>query len=150
MIKWVVVVNEKNTQKGNTEGLLCSPGECGKRYINIGSDEETVTLTSASFPLHYDNDILCTWTILAIGNRHVLMTIGEFQLEDGFDFLTVGNGDSSSVAGESTIAKLTGRIKLRTITSGEDSLWVKFATDHTGTDKGFAVNFTQIRESQGL
>lgn len=140
----------KNIQKGSIKEFLPFPGECGKRYINIGSDEEIVTLTSASFPLHYDNDILCTWTIFATGNRHVLMSIEEFQLEEGFDFLTVGNGDTSSLGSESTIAELTGRIKLRSITSVEDSLWVKFATDHTGTEKGFAVNFTQIRESQGM
>ena len=140
----------KNTQKGTTKELLRFPGECGKRYINIGSGEEIVTLTSASFPLRYDNDILCTWTILATSNRHVLMTIDEFQLEDGFDFLSVGNGDSSSVGSESTIAKLTGRIKLRAITSNEDSLWVNFATDQTGTDKGFAVNFTQVHGYKGM
>lgn len=78
------------------------------------------------------------------------MTIEDFQLEDGFDFLTVGNGDGFSAEIASTIAKLTGRIKLRTITSVDDSLWVQFVTDRTGTDGGFAVNFTQILGYEGM
>ncbi|XP_072030434.1 CUB and sushi domain-containing protein 1-like [Amphiura filiformis] len=119
-------------------------GECGKRYIRIGSDEEVVTLSSPGFPELYRNEILCTWTVSATGSRHILLMIDTFHLEDGFDFLSVGNGDSSAVGIESTIVKLTGMIKLRTITSVGESMWLQFATDRTGRTKGFNVNFTQV------
>ncbi|XP_072030432.1 uncharacterized protein [Amphiura filiformis] len=119
-------------------------GECGKRYIRIGSDEEVVILSSPGFPELYRNEILCTWTVSATGSRHILLMIDTFLLEDGFDFLSVGNGDSSAVGSESTIVKLTGKIKLRTITSLLESMWLQFATDRTGRAKGFNVNFTQV------
>ena len=77
-----------------------------------------------------------------------MIHIQDFDMEEGYDFLLVGNGDNSAI-GESTIAALTGKIKLRTLASGDDVLWMRVATDRTGVAKGFELNVTQVANTEG-
>ena len=119
--------------------------------MRIGSDEEVITLSSPGYPAYYHNEILCTWTVTAATeSRHILLSLNDFYLEDGFDFLSIGNGDRSSIGRESTIVQFSGEVKLRTITSVGDSMWLQFATDRTGIERGFNINFTQVLTKEGM
>ena len=134
-----------------------SLGECGLRYINLGSDDEIVPLTSPGYPVHYRNDLVCEWTVSATGTRIITATIENFDMEEGFDFLILGNGERSSGSGSSVsgsgsgvIVRLTGHgSKVRVVTSGEPNMWIKVATDRTGIATGFLIHVSQVADAVG-
>ncbi|KTG03943.1 hypothetical protein cypCar_00030355 [Cyprinus carpio] len=50
-------------------------------------------ITSPNFPVQYDNNSNCTWIITASDPSKVIKLIfEEFDLERGYDTLTVGDG----------------------------------------------------------
>ena len=68
-------------------------------------------------------------------------------MEKGFDFVNIGDGEDSS-NDESLIASLTGTVKLRTLTSSGDTMWIGIVSDDTGRDSGFHIQLEQIRRSR--
>ena len=126
-------------------------GECGIRFVNLGSNNEIVPLSSPRFPSNYPNDLLCEWTVTATGSRsRITIRIIDFDLEDGYDFLTMGNGAVSSDADATVIVALTGLAKARTVTSEGQNMWINMATDRTGVAMGFLIDIRQIDEVQGI
>ncbi|XP_072046284.1 low-density lipoprotein receptor-related protein 12-like [Amphiura filiformis] len=124
-------------------------GECGVRNIYIGSDEEIVTLTTPGYPMSYRNDLVCEWIVRAAGERIIILDIIDFDMENRYDFLIVGNGHNSAIE-SSTIAKLTGQVKLRTLVSNEAQMWLKVASDRTGTGRGFQIDLTRTIDVEDI
>ena len=125
-------------------------GECGLRFINLGSDDEVVPLVSPGYPNYYRNDLLCEWTVSAIGERKLLANIEHLDMEDGYDFLQLGNGERSS-GDKSVIASMTGHVvKVRTVTSTASQMWIKVAADRTGTGTGFLLHLSQIEDINSM
>ena len=125
-------------------------GECGLRFINLGSDDEVVPLISPGYPSNYRNDLLCEWTVSAIAERKLLANVEHLDMEDGYDFLHLGNGERSSGA-KSVIASMTGHVvKVRTVTSTVSQMWIKVAADRTGTATGFMLHLSQIEDTNGV
>jgi hypothetical protein len=123
------------------------PGECGERNINFVSKTEVITLTSPGYPMPYSNNLVCEWSVSASEPRRIVIKIVDFEMEDGYDFLTVGDGENS-IHG-STLVSLTGDIWMNTITSSGSRMWIKIATDMTGVARGFHLNITQIASVEG-
>ena len=69
-------------------------------------------------------------------------------METGFDFLTIGDGDDSMSSG-SVVARLTGKIKLQTLTSSRIDMWIQVTADRTGADKGFNFELSLTKNIQG-
>ncbi|XP_072039208.1 membrane frizzled-related protein-like [Amphiura filiformis] len=121
-------------------------GECGPRNIFLDRSDNFL-LKSPGYPGPYKNNLLCSWVVKADYNLIVLLIITEFHTERGFDFVNVGNGEDSSNLG-SLIASLTGNIKLRTLTSNVESMWINIITDDTGASSGFNIQLEQIKRSR--
>ena len=66
-----------------------------------------------------------------------------FDLERGYDFLQIGDGDDSSDE-SSLIGSFTGRLKLHVLSSNEFRLWIVIATDSSGISQGFHVELTSM------
>ena len=133
----------------NIACLILRTGECGSRDIYLGSDEEVVTRTTPGYPMAYRNELICEWIVNAAGGRRIILDIIDFDMENRYDFLIVGNGENSAIK-PSLIARLTGETKLRTLTSTEDTMWLKVASDRTGTRRGFEIELTRTATVEGI
>ncbi|XP_078619855.1 uncharacterized protein LOC144886906 isoform X2 [Branchiostoma floridae x Branchiostoma japonicum] len=97
------------------------------------------TVTSPNYPGHYGNFATCEWTITVPEGSRVLLTFDSFQLEDGFDYLTIYDGGSSSAP---RLQRLTGNAILDPITSTSNQLFVRFTSDTSNTAQGFQFSYT--------
>ena len=65
-----------------------------------------------------------------------------FHLEKGFDYLTIGDGEVEDQA--STIAALTGSLKVSALASSMSNMWMALTTDSTGHLEGYRFELEQI------
>ncbi len=77
-----------------------------------------------------------------------MLEIIEFELERGFDTLTIGEYRGVT---HYEIVILTGTAKLHTVPSSplSSALNLQFQTDKTGSGKGFRINIRQITGTEG-
>ncbi|XP_072017031.1 uncharacterized protein [Amphiura filiformis] len=123
------------------ESFNCYDPTCEEQFILLDNSHN---LTSPGYPNPYPPRLDCTWIIFADKKSYetlIIARVKQFELEKGFDFLTVGNGD---VAGENEIVELTGVLKVRTITSSMSSMWFALKTDNTGNQLGYRLELEQI------
>ncbi|XP_072037655.1 dorsal-ventral patterning protein tolloid-like [Amphiura filiformis] len=120
-------------------------GECGARNIYLNQNGQSTILQSPGYPREYKNDVICEWHAMTIGAL-VEIQILDFHMESGYDFLIIGEGDSKE---RNEIAKLTGYVKLKRITSKSSKVWIRLATDRTGQRKGFMIELTRTTEIKG-
>ena len=146
---WRKVTMNHHFLKTNIACLILHAGECGSRDIYLGSDKEAVTLITPGYPIAYRNELICEWIVNAAGGRRIIVDIIDFDMENKYDFLIVGNGENSAIK-SSVIARLTGETRLRTLTSAEDTIWLKVASDRTGTGRGFEIELTRTATVEGI
>ncbi len=121
-------------------------GECGVRNIYLTQNGKSTILQSPGYPNEYRNDLLCEWYVRTIGTTLVEINIIEFDMENGYDFLIIGQGEAKN-RGE--MAKLTGQVKLKRLTSEVAQVWMRLATDKTGQRQGFRLGLSRTTESRG-
>ncbi|XP_066263243.1 deleted in malignant brain tumors 1 protein-like [Branchiostoma lanceolatum] len=111
--------------------------ECGGSLT--ASDEGTVT--SPNYPSDYGNNENCEWTITAPEGSTVRLTFDSFNLENGWDFLNIYDGDSDTA---SLIWSLSGDMSVipGPITSTSNMILVRFTSDGSTTAQGFQFSFT--------
>ena len=103
-------------------------------------------LTSPGYPSKYGDDIDCEWRITALNAPTIKLSILDFDVERGYDFFIIGNSHDIEDH-ETTIATLSGLVKLRTLTSEGPEMWMRFKTDRSGRRQGF---FLQLQELTGF
>ncbi|KAL7980563.1 hypothetical protein Chor_001717 [Crotalus horridus] len=54
-------------------------------------------ISTPHYPLEYNNNADCTWTILAEPGDTIALVFSDFQLEDEYDFLEVTGTEGSSL-----------------------------------------------------
>ena len=86
----------------------------------------------------YRNNILCVYTIFVPEVALTILKITHCNLEKDYDFLVVGYGGNPSDI-NSILAKLTGKPKLRTLTSSDHHTWVSFVSDSSGVSSGYDI-----------
>nr|XP_015204236.1 PREDICTED: CUB and sushi domain-containing protein 2 isoform X1 [Lepisosteus oculatus] len=106
----------------------------------------TGLITSPNFPVQYDNNANCTWVITASDLTKVIkLTFEEFDLERGYDTLTVGDG--AAVGDSKTIFHvLSGTTTPDLVVSTSHQMWLNFKTDDTSGSLGFKVSFEEIEQ----
>ena len=75
----------------------------------------------------------------------VILRFIQFDLERGYDFLYIGNGDDSTDE-SSLIYDFTGVLSLRLLASKGVALWLVFDSDRSGTRQGFHIQATGIEK----
>ena len=94
-------------------------------------------LMSPNYPQKYENDLDCRWTIKAPAEKIIALTISEFRTDtDGGDTLKIYHGTNIHGA---IVGTLT-RYDSTPLSSTGNSLYLKFSTDSTKTEKGFKIN----------
>ncbi|KAM9605609.1 CUB and sushi domain-containing protein 2-like [Morphnus guianensis] len=98
-------------------------------------------ITSPNYPVQYDNNAYCVWVITALNPAKVIkLTFEEFELERGYDTLTVGDG--GQVGDQKTVLYvLTGTTVPDLIVSTHHQMWLLFQTDSVSNLLGFKATY---------
>ncbi|KAJ8334650.1 hypothetical protein SKAU_G00402890, partial [Synaphobranchus kaupii] len=101
-------------------------------------------ITSPNFPVQYDNNANCTWVITTADLSKVIkLTFEDFDLERGYDTLTVGDGPS--IGDHKTVFHvLSGTTTPDLVVSTSNQMWLNFKTDDTSGSLGFKVSYEEI------
>eukprot|EP00063_Salmo_salar_P082922 XP_014057757.1 PREDICTED: CUB and sushi domain-containing protein 3-like [Salmo salar] len=106
--------------------------------------------TSPNFPIQYESNSHCVWIITASNpNKVIQINFEEFDLEIGYDSLTIGNG--GQVGDSRTIIQvLTGSFVPDLIVSMSHQMWLHLQSDESVGSIGFKINYKEIdKESCG-
>ncbi|KAM9643227.1 CUB and sushi domain-containing protein 3-like [Morphnus guianensis] len=115
---------------------VCKVKTCGSNLQGPGG-----TFTSPNFPFQYDSNAQCVWVITAINtNKVIQINFEEFDLEIGYDTLTIGDG--GEVGDPKTVLQvLTGSFVPDLIVSMSNQMWLHLQTDESVGSIGFKVNY---------
>ncbi|CAB1321255.1 unnamed protein product, partial [Coregonus sp. 'balchen'] len=108
------------------------------------------TFTSPNFPIQYESNSHCVWVITAGDpNKVIQINFEEFDLEIGYDSLTIGDG--GEVGDSRTIIQvLTGSFVPDLIVSMSHQMWLHLQSDESVGSIGFKINYKEIdKESCG-
>ncbi|XP_023614240.1 CUB and sushi domain-containing protein 2 [Myotis lucifugus] len=98
-------------------------------------------ITSPNFPIQYDNNAHCVWIITALNPAKVIkLAFEEFDLERGYDTLTVGDGGQDGDQ-KTVLYILTGTSVPDLIVSTNHQMWLLFQTDGSGSSLGFKASY---------
>ncbi|XP_041439963.1 CUB and sushi domain-containing protein 2 isoform X1 [Xenopus laevis] len=101
-------------------------------------------ITSPNFPVQYDSNAHCVWVITALNPSKVIkLTFEEFELERGYDTLTVGDGGKVGDQ-KSVLYVLTGSSVPDLIVSSNHQMWLLFKSDASGSNLGFKASYGEI------
>uniref|UniRef100_A0A8C5DPG5 CUB and sushi domain-containing protein 3-like n=1 Tax=Gouania willdenowi TaxID=441366 RepID=A0A8C5DPG5_GOUWI len=124
---------------------VCKVKTCGSNLQGPSG-----TFTSPNFPIQYESNSQCVWIITASDpNKVIQINFEEFDLEIGYDSLTIGDGgevgDSKTV-----IQVLTGSFVPDLIVSMSHQMWLHLQSDESVGSIGFKINYKEIdKESCG-
>ncbi|RMC15001.1 hypothetical protein DUI87_07180 [Hirundo rustica rustica] len=115
---------------------VCKVKTCGSNLQGPGG-----TFSSPNFPFQYDSNAQCVWVITAINtNKVIQINFEEFDLEIGYDTLTIGDG--GEVGDPKTVLQvLTGSFVPDLIVSMSNQMWLHLQTDESVGSIGFKVNY---------
>ena len=109
-------------------------GDC-----DIVLTNRTGQITSPNYPNHYSPNALCNYYINPKSNDKIFIDIKEINTEEGCDFLTIYDGNSSSYE---QVARLSGT-KGGSFTVGKNVL-VQFKSDGSNNYKGFRLVYKSV------
>lgn len=95
----------------------------------------------------YANNCTSLFLIQPANASSITLTFSEFNLESGFDYLYVYDGNSTSAP---LVATLTGSSLPSSITSSQGSLMLKFTTDGSVVADGFSARYTSTSTPECL
>ncbi|KAJ6652288.1 hypothetical protein lerEdw1_012756 [Lerista edwardsae] len=123
---------------------------CRARMCDMYLRGPSGVITSPNYPVQYDNNAYCVWVITAVNPAKVIkLTFEEFDLERGYDTLTVGDG--GQVGDQKTVLYvLTGTAVPDLIVSTQHQMWLLFQTDSVRNLLGFKATYEENREFRSV
>ncbi|XP_033639099.1 G-protein coupled receptor GRL101-like [Asterias rubens] len=116
-------------------------GLCRNGHIKLNSDGSTLVSTPR-WPLNYPKQTHCQWLLVAEVGYRVVVTFLEFHLEQGYDFLHIGNGKSFQDA----YLKISGLKFPQKTASKQSELFFLFTSDYGVEEMGFKLEISQSQE----
>ncbi|KAG7265575.1 hypothetical protein CRUP_019243 [Coryphaenoides rupestris] len=94
-------------------------------------------ITSPNYPVQYENNAHCVWVITTLDTDKVIkLSFEEFELERGYDTLTVGDGGKIGDT-RRVLYVLTGSSVPDLIVSLTNQMWLHLQSDDTIGSQGF-------------
>uniref|UniRef100_A0A8D3D8R2 CUB and Sushi multiple domains 1 n=1 Tax=Scophthalmus maximus TaxID=52904 RepID=A0A8D3D8R2_SCOMX len=101
-------------------------------------------ITSPNYPVQYENNAHCVWVITAMDSGQVIkLSFEEFDLERGYDTLTVGDGGKIGDT-RRVLYVLTGSSVPDLIVSLSNQMWLHLQSDDTIGSAGFKAVYEEI------
>ncbi|XP_048865206.1 CUB and sushi domain-containing protein 1-like isoform X4 [Brienomyrus brachyistius] len=101
-------------------------------------------ITSPNYPVQYENNAHCVWVITTSDPSKVIkLAFEEFELERGYDTLTVGDGGKIGDA-RRVLYVLTGSSVPDLIVSMSNQMWLHLQSDDTIGSSGFKAIYEEI------
>ncbi|KAM4592287.1 CUB and sushi domain-containing protein 1-like [Odontesthes bonariensis] len=97
------------------------------------------SITSPGYPAEYDNNLDCTWSILAEPGDTIALVFNDFLLEDKYDFLEISGTEAPSIW-------LTGTTVPSPVISNKNWLRIHFTSDSNHRRKGFSAQY-QVKKA---
>uniref|UniRef100_A0AAQ5ZUN7 CUB and Sushi multiple domains 1 n=1 Tax=Amphiprion ocellaris TaxID=80972 RepID=A0AAQ5ZUN7_AMPOC len=97
------------------------------------------SITSPGYPAEYDNNLDCTWSILAEPGDTIALVFSDFLLEDKYDFLEISGTEAPSIW-------LTGTTLPSPVISNKNWLRIHFTSDSNHRRKGFSAQY-QVKKA---
>ncbi|KAF7212586.1 CUB and sushi domain-containing protein 1 isoform X2 [Nothobranchius furzeri] len=97
------------------------------------------SITSPGYPAEYDNNLDCTWSILAEPGDTIALIFNDFLLEDKYDFLEISGTEAPSIW-------LTGTTLPSPVISNKNWLRIHFTSDSNHRRKGFSAQY-QVKKA---
>ncbi|KPP67001.1 CUB and sushi domain-containing protein 1-like, partial [Scleropages formosus] len=121
---------------------VCKAPSCGGQLHGPSG-----TIASPNFPVQYDNNANCSWVVTATDtSKAIKLTFESFDLEQGYDTLTVGDG--ASVGDQKTVFHtLTGTTTPDLVISISHQMWLNFKTDDSSVSQGFRVLYEEMEQA---
>lgn len=118
-------------------------------FSDLLSDGDTITIQSPQYPARYPNNTVVQWLFQAEEGHHFELTFPEFDLEEFYDYLTVGNG--SHIGGlDETVFSLTGFRPEPVIAVNNNAMWMEFSSDSIISGDGFVVEIHVVEDVRKL
>nr|XP_057944796.1 CUB and sushi domain-containing protein 1-like isoform X2 [Doryrhamphus excisus] len=103
-------------------------------------------ITSPNYPVQYENNAHCVWVITALDSAKVIkLSFEEFDLERGYDTLTVGDGGKIGDT-RRVLYVLTGSSVPDIIVSLSNQMWLHLQSDDTIGSAGFKAVYDEIEK----
>lgn len=138
---WTQVV-QVATQLQLTSWLdIITDAACGGNYTS-----ENGTITSPGFPGNYPTNAECVWIINVAPGNSLSLTFDTFAIEDNPHCDT----DYLEIREKSGVGKLVGAFCGNSIDSlsSSSTLWIKFRSDASSSDRGFSAEYGLQRENE--
>uniref|UniRef100_A0A3B5LXI6 Uncharacterized protein n=1 Tax=Xiphophorus couchianus TaxID=32473 RepID=A0A3B5LXI6_9TELE len=97
------------------------------------------SITSPGYPEEYDNNLDCTWSILAEPGDTIALVFNDFLLEDKYDFLEISGTEAPSIW-------MTGTTLPSPVISNKNWLRIHFTSDSNHRRKGFSAQY-QVKKA---
>uniref|UniRef100_A0A8C4ZUZ7 CUB and Sushi multiple domains 1 n=1 Tax=Gadus morhua TaxID=8049 RepID=A0A8C4ZUZ7_GADMO len=118
---------------------ICRTRTCGS---NLRGPKGVIT--SPNYPVQYENNAHCVWVITALDTGKVIkLAFAEFDLERGYDTLTVGDGGKIGDT-RRVLYVLTGSSVPDLIVSLSNQMWLHLQSDDTIGSQGFKAVYEEI------
>ncbi|XP_047218456.1 CUB and sushi domain-containing protein 1-like [Girardinichthys multiradiatus] len=109
-------------------------GACGGTFRGTAG-----SITSPGYPAEYDNNLDCTWSILAEPGDTIALVFNDFLLEDKYDFLEISGTEAPRIW-------LTGTTLPSPVISNKNWLRIHFTSDSNHRRKGFSAQY-QVKKA---
>ncbi|KAK0410652.1 hypothetical protein QR680_005255 [Steinernema hermaphroditum] len=101
------------------------------------------TIQSSNFPLNYDNDLFCTYSLFAPEGHRILLNFTSFETQYLYDVVEVFDGEDANAL---LLGKMHGAFPDKTdYATSENAALVTFRTNPTVTKTGWQANWSTAK-----
>ena len=116
--------------------------------FKISGSDYLIVISTPNYPLAYNNGENKQWPIQAPAGQHIRFEFTDFSIEDhktcGYDWVQVIDGN-----GQELLKKSCGDTKPKSFLSKTNKATVKFHSDGSTKRKGFRLEYSFKKDSQG-
>ena len=113
--------------------------------VSVFGPGESLTIVSPDYPENYPNHANVQWLVSGPEGYQVVAKFHAFNLESGYDFLSVGSGlDPNNRT--SLLVTLSGSDLPEDVVSNNHEMWLNFTSDYSITKDGFWLEIMVFRE----